>query len=133
MNNFYSFDKKLEQIFTNWILFLGRIDRDGRLAVEDAIVSINGYPLKETSFNKGKNMNEITLYSRRKILSQLLIKNATLVISWEMKWFHNPQLSRYLFLSWILWFFSIQFSEKNSETVKTRFLKPSYEQNHEKN
>ena len=81
MNNFYSFDKKLEQIFTNLILFLGRIDRDGRLAVEDAIVSINGYPLKETSFNKGKNMNEITLYSRRKILSQLLIKNATLVIS----------------------------------------------------
>ena len=33
----------------------GRIDRDGRLAVEDAIVAINGYPLKETSFNKGKS------------------------------------------------------------------------------
>ena len=31
----------------------GRIDRDGRLAVEDAIVAINGYPLKEISFNKG--------------------------------------------------------------------------------
>ena len=37
---------------------LGRIDRDGRLAVEDAIVSINGYPLKETSFNKGKKINK---------------------------------------------------------------------------
>ena len=34
----------------------GRIDRDGRLAVEDAIVAINGYPLKETSFNKGKKI-----------------------------------------------------------------------------
>ena len=43
----------LEQIY-KYIVFLGRIDRDGRLAVEDAIVSINGYPLKETSFNKGK-------------------------------------------------------------------------------
>ena len=62
MNNFYSFDKKLEQIFTNWILFLGRIDRDGRLAVEDAIVSINGYPLKETSFNKGKKINKMPYF-----------------------------------------------------------------------
>ena len=78
MNQFLIFYKNLEQIY-KLILFLGRIDRDGRLAVEDAIVSINGYPLKETSFNKGKKINEITLYSRIKILSQFLIKNATLV------------------------------------------------------
>ena len=34
----------------------GRIDRDGRLAVQDAIVAINGYPLKETPFNKAQEI-----------------------------------------------------------------------------
>ena len=34
----------------------GRIDRDGRLAVQDAIVAINGYPLKDTPFNKAQEI-----------------------------------------------------------------------------
>ena len=34
----------------------GRIDRDGRLAVQDAIVAINGYPLKDTPFSKAQEI-----------------------------------------------------------------------------
>ena len=41
----------------------GRIDRDGRLAVEDAIVAINGYSLKETSFNKGRIRTTVIFHS----------------------------------------------------------------------
>ena len=42
----------------------GRIDRDGRLAVEDAIVAINGYPLMETSFNKAQEIFKEALYAK---------------------------------------------------------------------
>ncbi len=42
----------------------GRIDRDGRLAVEDAIVAINGYSLKSTSFNKAQEIFKEALFSK---------------------------------------------------------------------
>lgn len=58
----------------------GRIDRDGRLAVEDAIVAINGYPLKETSFNKAQEIFKEALYAkelRLRILKGHLMSNST--------------------------------------------------------
>ena len=42
----------------------GRIDRDGRLAVGDEIIRINGYPLEETSFNKAQEIFKEALFAK---------------------------------------------------------------------
>ena len=42
----------------------GRIDRDGRLAVTDEIIRINGYPLEETSFNEAQEIFKEALFAK---------------------------------------------------------------------
>ena len=42
----------------------GRVDRDGRLAVEDAIVAINNYSLKDITFNKAQEIFKEALYAK---------------------------------------------------------------------
>merc|ERR1719376_1697267 len=42
----------------------GRIDRDGRLAVGDEIIRINGYPLESTSFNKAQEVFKEALFAK---------------------------------------------------------------------
>jgi partitioning defective protein 3 len=42
----------------------GRIDRDGRLAVGDGIVAINGYQLQATSFNKAQEIFKEALFAK---------------------------------------------------------------------
>ena len=43
---------------------VGRIDRDGRLAVTDEILRINGCPLEETSFNKAQEIFKEALFAK---------------------------------------------------------------------
>lgn len=75
----------------------GRIDRDGRLAVEDAIVAINGYPLKETSFNKAQEIFKEALYAkelRLRILKGQLNTNGNskpLINSGQVEMAQEPQ------------------------------------------
>lgn len=42
----------------------GRVDRDGRLTIGDEIVSINEYPLKETSFNQAQDIFKEALFAK---------------------------------------------------------------------
>jgi partitioning defective protein 3 len=46
----------------------GRVDRDGRLAVGDEIVEINGYPLTTVSFNKAQEIFKEALFTKDLIL-----------------------------------------------------------------
>ncbi len=42
----------------------GRVDRDGRLTAGDSIVAINGYQLRETSFNKAQEIFKEALFAK---------------------------------------------------------------------
>ena len=42
----------------------GRVDRDGRLAVGDEILCINGYPLYDTAFDKAQEIFKEALYAK---------------------------------------------------------------------
>ena len=46
----------------------GRIDRDGRLAVGDRIVEINGYPLTEIPFHKAQEIFKEALFAKELLL-----------------------------------------------------------------
>jgi partitioning defective protein 3 len=46
----------------------GRIDRDGRLAVNDRIVEINGYPLTEIPFHKAQEIFKEALFAKELLL-----------------------------------------------------------------
>lgn len=45
-------------------MITGRIDRDGRLAVTDEIIRINGYPLVDTSFNQAQEIFKEALFAK---------------------------------------------------------------------
>ena len=60
----------------------GRVDRDGRLAVSDSIVAINGYQLRETNFTKAQEIFKEALFAKELRL-RVLKGNGTTVQSFN--------------------------------------------------